>query len=1008
MGLGGFFMHSRVGLGTAYLSEEWFRCIGACVDEARKLGMEAWLYDEDRWPSGAAGGLVTRNPKYRRRRLTWTESRTAREFRWDRDILAAFAIRYDADKASAYRRLKRGEKPKLAAGEVVLAFRVKIEEPSSWYNDQTYLDTMNPAAVREFIRVTHEAYRKRFGKEFGKRIPGIFTDEPFMGHTNIYDDPARSELPWTDALPEVFKARYGYDLVPHLPELLYDVAGAAGPARYHYHDCRTHLFVQAFARQVGEWCGRNKLMFTGHVLEEDNPMRQTNVVGSCMPFYEYMQAPGMDLLTERWRIYDTAKQVSSAARQFGWKWRLTETYGCTGWDFPFRGHKALGDWQVALGINLRCQHLFWYTMSGEAKRDYPAAISHQSPWWEQYAAVEDYFARTHAVMTRGVEVRDLLVVHPVESAWMRVRKNWRTQEDLKAINRGLCELRDALLCQHVDFDYGEESLLARHGRVRRGTGGLRLVVGKAEYRAVVVPPMITMRSTTVELLRRFRQAGGKVVFAGPVATHLDGVPSPLPAQFAAECPKAPAKGPKLAASVAECRRISILDERGNEIPSALYLLREDAAAWYLFLCNTGHSRAQLGIEDSTYGDVMARDRRTGFERVTVTASVAAEGAPQEWDAATGERFAASAARGRDGAWRIATALPAAGSRLFVIPKKRGAELPPRPEARTLMRSVIRQPRWEYSLSEANVVVFDQPRCRINRGPWREATDCHLLDRVIRGELGVRHRGGAMVQPWARKPSAPGKSIPVTLEYALEVKDLPSGALEICMERPQWAEVAVNGQVIATDNDSGSWVDPSLRRIPIDPALLRTGTNYITLMGDYTEEDGLEIIYLLGNFGVRLRGKTPVLTALPARLKFGDWTRQGLPFYSGSVAYHVDLRTKAGDEDRLVVKVPDYRGVAVRVLVDGRPAGIAAWEPYEVDITDALTGTRPARLTFEVLGHRRNSHGPFHYKDKWPVWTGPGQFVPGEKDFHAAMQLVPCGLMRPPVIETRQRGPVAPF
>ena len=56
-GMGGFFMHSRVGLITEYLSKEWIKMIKACVAEAKKTGMNAWLYDEDRWPSGAAGGL---------------------------------------------------------------------------------------------------------------------------------------------------------------------------------------------------------------------------------------------------------------------------------------------------------------------------------------------------------------------------------------------------------------------------------------------------------------------------------------------------------------------------------------------------------------------------------------------------------------------------------------------------------------------------------------------------------------------------------------------------------------------------------------------------------------------------------------------------------------------------------------------------------------------------------------------------------------------------------------
>src|SRR5690625_4665748 len=52
MGFGGFFMHSRTGLATEYLGDEWFDLINVCAEEAEKLGMEAWLYDEDRWPSG--------------------------------------------------------------------------------------------------------------------------------------------------------------------------------------------------------------------------------------------------------------------------------------------------------------------------------------------------------------------------------------------------------------------------------------------------------------------------------------------------------------------------------------------------------------------------------------------------------------------------------------------------------------------------------------------------------------------------------------------------------------------------------------------------------------------------------------------------------------------------------------------------------------------------------------------------------------------------------------------
>ena len=68
MGFGGFHMHVRQGLETPYLSEEFMDAIQCCVEKAKKEEMLAWLYDEDRWPSGYAGGFVTKQKKYRQSR----------------------------------------------------------------------------------------------------------------------------------------------------------------------------------------------------------------------------------------------------------------------------------------------------------------------------------------------------------------------------------------------------------------------------------------------------------------------------------------------------------------------------------------------------------------------------------------------------------------------------------------------------------------------------------------------------------------------------------------------------------------------------------------------------------------------------------------------------------------------------------------------------------------------------------------------------------------------------
>ena len=330
MGFGGFFMHSRLGLATEYLSEEWFSLVNACIDEAGKQGLSAWLYDEDRYSSGSAGGEVGREKQFRLRTLN-CEILSETDFRGG-DV-AHFAGRVEGNSLFSPRRLHPGDS--LMEGESFLRFFTKDAPLRDWDNNSYAPDLMNPEAVRKFIEVTHEKYAREIPGDFGRTVPGIFTDEP--NYSN-----------WTDAVVEETRKRYGYDLLDHLPELFFVVDGEeCSRIRLNHYEIMTDLFVKSFSKQIGEWCGKHNLMFTGHVLCEDSLVSQSVDVGSAMRFYEYMQAPGIDLLTEHWTIYDTAKQCVSMARQFGRKIRLSETYGCTGWDFPFLGHKALGDWQAS-------------------------------------------------------------------------------------------------------------------------------------------------------------------------------------------------------------------------------------------------------------------------------------------------------------------------------------------------------------------------------------------------------------------------------------------------------------------------------------------------------------------------------------------------------------------------------------------------------------------------------------------------------------------------------------
>lgn len=72
---------------------------------------------------------------------------------------------------------------------------------------------------------------------------------------------------------------------------------------------------------------------------------------------------------------------------------MSESAGVTNWDFDFKGHKLMGDWQAALGITVRVPHLAWMSMKGEAKRDYPSSINYQSPWYKEYHCIRRSFLK---------------------------------------------------------------------------------------------------------------------------------------------------------------------------------------------------------------------------------------------------------------------------------------------------------------------------------------------------------------------------------------------------------------------------------------------------------------------------------------------------------------------------------------------------------------------------------------------------------------------------------------
>ena len=91
---------------------------------------------------------------------------------------------------------------------------VELQEEDPWFNNQTYVNTLDKEAIEKFIKITHEKYYEVVGDEFNKSIPAIFTDEPQFTHKEslaFSDEKREIKLPYTDDFDKTFVKKYDYN-----------------------------------------------------------------------------------------------------------------------------------------------------------------------------------------------------------------------------------------------------------------------------------------------------------------------------------------------------------------------------------------------------------------------------------------------------------------------------------------------------------------------------------------------------------------------------------------------------------------------------------------------------------------------------------------------------------------------------------------------------------------------------------------------------------------------------
>jgi hypothetical protein len=560
-GLYGYVMHARYGRRVDYLSKEWFKRIDRIVKESAKYKMSAIIYDEDDWPSGMSGTKVLDDhPEYANKQLTiiWIDCKNKKKVETNLEIdglqviegkvIGAFASKYEIknknlsqcklkDTINITKYIENGRLTFNNSGnyELITVFINHVvkgyicntdfprkkgwsAQPDRWgwyFPFEQYVDLLDADAVDYFIKTTLDEYKSRFSQYFGNAITQVFTDEP--GFYTVMKENKANAVPWTTRLPEIFKKKYGYNLIDFLPALLCNIGEKTARARYDFWNLITILLEENFIKKYHNWCKENNLLFTGHFrLCYPQLIWQRNYAGNVINLFRNMDIPGVDRLDtpgmcEKLGTKDTAWQIedkilTSVAHQYKIERRMSESFALGGWGYRFADMKRITDWQYMMGINFIIPHAFHYSISGQRKRECPPTEFYQNPMWENYKHYSDYTSRLGEMMIGGVNVADVAILYPMTSLWTDDVAQPLVDDLPNNIDRDFGFITDCLLRENIDYDViGEEEFL------NTKIENKKISIGDAKYSLLVIPPMLTIRKETEKKLIDFIENGGKVL-----------------------------------------------------------------------------------------------------------------------------------------------------------------------------------------------------------------------------------------------------------------------------------------------------------------------------------------------------------------------------------------------------------------------------------------------------------------------------------------------------------------
>jgi hypothetical protein len=504
-GIDGAFLHARSGLDeseTPYFSEGFWNAVDTTIRYSASKGFHAYLYDEDKWPSGSAGGrTVAANPEefvkkfmeYSKMEVVGPQVITLNQRKKPMAIFAGKISDKGVYEFSTQQNLtdKANGSWNVPAGRWAIISFEMVKDPHQ------QIDYLDSAAVAKFIEITHETYFKRYGKYFGNTIPGVFFDEIYANGSSMDDN-----IFWTDDFNIKFRKIKGYDLTDKLPLIIFNDPANSAKTRYDYFDVVAQLYNKAWFKQYADWCEAHKIWATGHTTEKMVHYKRQSDYFTTMG---QLQVPGTDNEEYRYgypRLIDwyNTKQISSIANLYKRKRVMAETMGSGGYTIPLEEYRYGFSMLGVYGINLFIPHLFHYTVdTPESQADWPPSWFYDNPYWKYFKPLADFAKRISYLNSQGQEVCDVAILYPLTDLW---EGGYPARVDDSFYK----EIQQELIDNHINYNIIDPVSLAR-----ATITGNRLEAGNGKYRVLVLPEIHAIRSDVMKQVSTFVEKGGIVV-----------------------------------------------------------------------------------------------------------------------------------------------------------------------------------------------------------------------------------------------------------------------------------------------------------------------------------------------------------------------------------------------------------------------------------------------------------------------------------------------------------------